>query len=239
MPLLDTLDSLVAPLGGDASTLMIDQKVDRCVTAAIDGTIDALLAADGKLLVGESRRAKHLHDLLSGVAPTISQNPAYIAGRLGSLADFLGLAAERCAPSEFETALRKDRLQPLLTILFEGATRNIDLVARLGETKESVCRKLRELKEVGAVAASKQGREVVNVLLPTARAFLMSEWNASGYADETIFDLDVFQGLNAAQALDPYGWESETAVMSTVPRLGLAELDPDDADGPYEYAEAA
>lgn len=239
MSMLNQIDRMIWPIVPLPEGSKVDSKVDRCVTASIDGGLDALLAADGRLLVEEARLAKGLHDKIAATDPEIAQDPTYIAGRLGSLADMLGLAAERCAPSEFEAVLRQDRFQGLLSALFEDAIRNVDLAAKLDESEESICRKLKELKSIGAVAGNKQGREVINVLLPAARAFLIAEWNSAPETDETLFDLDVYQGLDIAQVEEFFGSEAEAATPSTVPRLGLADLDPDEYEGSHSYAEAA
>lgn len=238
MPIFDALELYVLAFDPLPTEQEIDHKIDRSITAAVDGGLDLLLAADGRALVEQARRAKGMHDRLVAGIPEVVRDPMYVAGRIGALTDMLGLAAERCAPSRFEEILRQERFASLLRALLDGAARNVELIERVGESKEGVCRKLRELKEIGAVASSKHGREVVNVLLPAARAFLIAE-RGGVEVDESTFDLDVFQGLPSPWIDDVFVGGEEDVRVVFVPRLALADNETVDEAGVDTYAEAA
>lgn len=156
----------------DGATQTLDPKLDRHVTAAMDTVIDLIPQGRGTVLLEGARQAKELHDRLFRTHGTQPEQPAYLAGRLAALTDVLALAAQRCVVDPFTEVIRKDHFAGILRELLSHPLTNTELAARIGETSESVCRKLRDLRGVGAVLSHRDGRETVNSLSPAARAYL-------------------------------------------------------------------
>jgi DNA-binding transcriptional ArsR family regulator len=85
-------------------------------------------------------------------------------------------AMERRCGDDFEQQLASESLRPYVNALLEGAATNICLADRIGHAAETVSRKLKVLRELGAADFRRDGQHVYNFLTPAAAAI------ASGWA---------------------------------------------------------
>ena len=167
----------------------VDETVDKAVTASLDTAIDAILTADEASLAAASNMAKECRDKLVDADATAVGSSAYVAGRFAALADLLGHAAQRCVSPSFERTLGRASIAAILWALVGERRRNVDIARITGEPEEAVCRKLKVLKDVGAVVSARQGRDVVNALTPAAEAFTRANVRAPIEAAIEQFDL--------------------------------------------------
>ena len=165
-----------------------DGNVDGCVLASVETALDIVPVADGAVLASASRDAKSVHDALGGGDEAVRSSPAYLAGRMATLADLLGLAAQRCVAPDFAALLRQEKYADLLRLLTGTRLRNVDLASRTGTDAASICRKLAELKAMGAVRSSRAGRDVYNALSPAAEAVVGAGPGLRRTPDERLFD---------------------------------------------------
>ena len=154
----------------DASTF--DETVDRYVTAVIEKAIDIIPEGVGEPLWDGAAKAKAVQDMLFRLYGIQGGNPSYVAGRLGAVVDILALTAQRCVRDGFVEIVEDQKHSRLLSVLYRKRLSNSELAHEVGESEESVCRKLKELRDVGAVISGRQGRKATNSLAPAARAYI-------------------------------------------------------------------
>ncbi len=159
----------IAEAAVELSAQKVAEKVDKILNATMEAIADTLPMASASLLHDGSGRAKKALDTIAATTEIDRYSPNFIAGRLAAAAEVLGYAYARTAD---EAALALARRKPYATILVElsgGSKRNSDLAVSLGKSEEHICRLLRELREIDAVAGHKRGREVYNALTPVGR----------------------------------------------------------------------
>ncbi len=123
-------------------------------------------------------RLRQLRPYLDPVVLTDLQNakqsfgPVAQAYGLGQLAFAQLLAANavsKNADDNFEELLKGKKYAHYIRCMLEGERTSYELKKLSGEREETVSRKLKELREIGASDFRRDGREVINFLTPIAK----------------------------------------------------------------------
>lgn len=105
----------------------------------------------------------------------------YVLGNLAMAQALSARAMDRRCGDEFEQQLSSESLRPYVRALLEGASTNLSLAEQVGHVAETVSRKLKILRELGAADFRRDGQHVYNFLTPAAAAI------ASGWAKTETF----------------------------------------------------
>lgn len=151
------------------STGKLDAKVDHLVSAAMERIADGLAGMSQDALREGAAAARSALDRLDDRVPMDPTSAMFIVGRLASAADLLGYAASRSAHDDALTKARRSPYAQILSELAKQPLRNIDLGNRLHKADASMCRLLKELRDLELVASQRRGRDVFNVLTPIGR----------------------------------------------------------------------
>jgi len=95
---------------------------------------------------------------------------AYRLGQLSYAQALASKAVDRRVPDEFLTMVSDFKYIQLITALWHRDLNGKDLAAAVGESEESISRKLQLLREMGITDFWREGRQVFNHLTPAARA---------------------------------------------------------------------
>ena len=94
----------------------------------------------------------------------------YVLGNLAMAQALSARAMDRRCGEKFEQMLSSENLRPYVRALLEGAETNRGLADRVGHAAETVSRKLKILRELGAADFRRDGQHIYNFLTPAAAA---------------------------------------------------------------------
>jgi DNA-binding transcriptional ArsR family regulator len=94
----------------------------------------------------------------------------YVLGNLAMAQALSARAMDRRCGDDFEQKLSSDGLKPYVRTLNEGPATNLTIAERMGHAPETVSRKLKILRELGAADFRRDGQHVYNFLTPAAVA---------------------------------------------------------------------
>jgi DNA-binding transcriptional ArsR family regulator len=95
----------------------------------------------------------------------------FAAGRLAFAQSLAARALDKRADDDFYALISDKRYQPYICALLSGAKSGKQLADIVGETEETVSRKLPVLEDAGVVRRRKNGQVTMNLLTPAARLF--------------------------------------------------------------------
>lgn len=99
-----------------------------------------------------------------------SYRKAYLLGQVGMAHTLASRSVARRGSEEFESTLTSDAFRSYLLALIEAPLTNTELASVTGERLETVSRKLKKLRNLGATDFRREGQLVQNFLTPPARA---------------------------------------------------------------------
>ncbi len=153
------------------------QRGSRSISLQLSALADDLvdLVAERKFPEAEPlyRRLQRILDgFVAQRGLEIEDTAGCVAGQLRAFTLILGVVSQRM-PRTFEL-LARQHLQlpvyrPLFEVLFDGEATTTQLAQTIGETKETVSRKLGVLRNLGLVMSHSLGRNVYSELSPAAR----------------------------------------------------------------------
>lgn len=171
-----------------------DELLDRADQANLAERLDEALHGGAPELTSLARQLGALVSHHAGVLPSQDENGssdssrslrlAYQAGLLGFAQLLAAQAADKRAPDRVQDVARSARLSPYMAELRKGDQTNSQLAELMGETEETVSRKLKKLRRYGLTAFRRDGRVTANYLTPLGR-LLTDAPNAGTSADET------------------------------------------------------
>lgn len=103
-----------------------------------------------------------------------AEGTSYLLGHLAMAQSLTARAWERRAGDNFEEELKSEGFAPYLRALLEGPATNVELAAKIGHTVETVSRRLRRLRTLGAADFRRDGVHTHNFLTPAAEALARS-----------------------------------------------------------------
>lgn len=95
---------------------------------------------------------------------------AFSLGQLGMAHAVVARAASRRIDDDFERRLRSKALERYVRLLIDTELSGRELAEQLGKDEAEVSRRLKVLRQIGAVDCRRDGNRVVNFLTPAARA---------------------------------------------------------------------
>jgi len=95
---------------------------------------------------------------------------AYRLGQLSYAQALASKAMDRRVPDEFISLINDAKYLPLISALWQRDLNGRDLASQVGESDESISRKLSLLRDKGITDFWREGRQVFNHLTPAARA---------------------------------------------------------------------
>ena len=99
-----------------------------------------------------------------------SHEAAFSLGQIGFAHAIAARAASRRIDDTFERRLRSKALERYVRLLVDAELSGRELADRLGKDEAEVSRRLKILRQIGAVECRREGNRVVNFLTPAARA---------------------------------------------------------------------
>lgn len=99
-----------------------------------------------------------------------SETAAFTLGQIGLAHALVARAASRRVDDSFERLLRSKSLERYVRLLVDVELSGRDLADRLGKDEAEVSRRLKLLRQIGAVECRREGNRIVNFLTPAARA---------------------------------------------------------------------
>jgi len=201
-----TLDSLAenAEVTADALPqsffVALSERMERALTGssrqpliALSTKLDAAFEGTFKQSALETR--KTLRDEQPG-----SLLQAYRLGQLSYAQSLASKAVDRRVPDEFIAMVNDIKYLPLIKAIWHRDLNGRDLARAVGESEESVSRKLNVLREAGVTDFWREGRQVFNQLTPAARATAPASCRVEPVAEPTSSS-SALQELE--QALEP------------------------------------
>lgn len=144
------------------------------VIAAVSGETRAELehaqsALEAFYLNRLSKVPKKTVDAATGKAdPNSAEAGAFSLGQIGFAHAIVARAASRRADDEFERRLRSRPLERYVRLLISDELSGRDISDRLNKDPAEVSRRLKILRQIGAVECRREGNRVVNYLTPAA-----------------------------------------------------------------------
>lgn len=99
-----------------------------------------------------------------------SEEAAFSLGLVGLAHAIVARAASRRVDDAFERRLRSKQLERYVRLLIDAELSGRELAERLGKDEAEVSRRLKLLRQIGAVECRREGNRIVNFLTPAARA---------------------------------------------------------------------
>lgn len=137
-----------------------DRGIVQEAGSALENGFRSLLAA-----APEGARAAALGESVGSNVGT-----AFTLGQINFAQAFAARAFERRVDETFAAAIVDQRYERIVRALAESPLSGVDLAVRIGETEETVSRKMRVLRSLGIADYRRQGNKLVNFLTPPAAA---------------------------------------------------------------------
>lgn len=99
-----------------------------------------------------------------------AEQAAFTLGLIGFSHAVVARAASRRIDDAFERRLRSKQLERYVRLLVDAELSGRDLAERLNKDEAEVSRRLKMLRQMGAVECRREGNRIVNFLTPAARA---------------------------------------------------------------------
>lgn len=99
-----------------------------------------------------------------------AEQAAFTLGLIGLSHAVVARAASRRIDDAFDRRLRSKQLERYVRLLVDAELSGRDLAERLGKDEAEVSRRLKMLRQMGAVECRREGNRIVNFLTPAARA---------------------------------------------------------------------
>lgn len=122
------------------------------------------------LRVALARAPEDVIDAIRAGSADAPYRKAYLLGQVGMAHNLALRASDRRVGEAFTAALTSEGLAPYVAALLEGALTNSQLAERTGERLETVSRKLKRLRDLGAADFRREGQLVHNFLTAPAQA---------------------------------------------------------------------
>lgn len=171
-PLGAALDDEDGVFGLSAEMLsLIAARLEEALSDARDAPLAGLKGQLGEGLRAALARAPE--EVIAAIRAASATDPhrnAYLLGQIGMAHNIAMRAGDRRLGEAFGEALASDGLAPYVAALLEGQLTNSELAARTGERLETVSRKLRKLRDLGAADFRRDGQMVHNFLTAPAQA---------------------------------------------------------------------
>jgi DNA-binding transcriptional ArsR family regulator len=128
-----------------------------------------------------------------------SEQAAFALGLVGLSHAVVARAASRRIDDAFERRLRSKQLERYVRLLVDAEMSGRELAERLDKDAAEVSRRLKMLRQMGAVECRREGNRVLNFLTPAARAVARARnMGALGSATHPVaFRPDVFDVLDS------------------------------------------
>lgn len=117
-----------------------------------------------------ARAPSEVIDAIRSGNPSGPHRKAYLLGQVGMAHNIALRANERRVGEAFAAALTSEVFAPYVAALLEGPLTNSQLAERTGERLETVSRKLKKLRDLGAADFRREGQLVHNFLTAPAQA---------------------------------------------------------------------
>lgn len=163
----------VHDLGQGISTILSDLLIDALATedrTGLDAAQDALerfyLARLNKA-PDEAALAARGEDEGSTAAAA-----AFALGQVGLAHAVAARAASKRVDDEFERRLRSRQFERCVRLLADAELSGREIAERLGKDEADISRRMKLLRQIGAVECRREGNRVVNFLTPAARAVM-------------------------------------------------------------------
>lgn len=102
--------------------------------------------------------------------PTSAEMASFSLGQIGLAHAVLSHAASRRADARFERIVLNYKFETYIRLLLERELSGRELADEVGKDPAEVSRKLKLLRQIGAVEHRRNGNKVINFLTPAARA---------------------------------------------------------------------
>ncbi len=99
-----------------------------------------------------------------------AESAAFSLGQIGLAHAVVARAASRRIDDAFERRLRSKQLERYVRLLIDAELSGVEIAEQLKKDEAEVSRRLKLLRQMGAVECRREGNKVINFLTPAARA---------------------------------------------------------------------
>jgi len=137
---------------------------------------------------------------------------AFTLGQVGLAHAVVARAASKRVDAEFERRLRSRKFERCVRLLADAELSGKEIAERLGKDEADISRRLKLLRQIGAVECRREGNRVVNFLTPAARAIMRAR-NMGALVPSTISQK---LPVDVSEALDQHRSELPAAMRHSV-----------------------
>ena len=99
-----------------------------------------------------------------------AESAAFSLGQIGLAHAVVARAASRRIDDAFERRLRSPQLERYVRLLIDAELSGVEIAEQLKKDEAEVSRRLKLLRQIGAVECRREGNKIINFLTPAARA---------------------------------------------------------------------
>lgn len=198
------LDGIAADLGQTAShdlgpgvsTILADRLITALSAGDRDGLDVAQAALEHFYLERLAQAPEATLAAARGEDQASSEASAFALGQIGFAHALAARAAARRVDADFEKLLCSPEYESYIRLLINTELSGTSMAEQLGKDEAVVSKKLKVLREKGAVDCRREGTRLVNFLTPAARAVVHAHnMGAIGDHAERAFPLAVSDAL--------------------------------------------
>lgn len=160
-------------LGAGVPTVLCDRVIEALSTEERRAIDESQAALERFYLNRIGRMPKAVADAARGDGqPDSPEAGAFTLGQIGMAHAIVARVASKRIDDAFERRLRSPQLERYVRLLVDEELSGKAIADRLGKDEAEVSRRLKLLRQIGAVECRREGNRVVNFLTPAARAIV-------------------------------------------------------------------